>query len=343
MAGNPGRMDPVPELPEVEALVRFMDEHTRGLEILSCDLSSIAALKTFDPPLDSIVGSHILGWSRRGKYLCCNTDHGWLIVHLARAGWIRWREPTLPAKPPSPTRNRGRGPIALSVGLEEGFGFDVTEMGSQKRLAIWVVRDPSEVPGIETLGIDPLDPEFTVERLQEILSAEPGTVKTVISRQSAIAGIGNAYSDEALHAAAPVSIQSVGTSRSRRRRTPPRRDSERRERSRRASGRFGSVGAQRGQKARDPRPRPDRRGVPRLWRHSSRGFLRNALASILPDLSDGREASGRPPDVEVAAVILRTWDESTTRSGQIGLPAPIDELSAPGNGTSLSLAVVTMV
>lgn len=192
----------VPELPEVEALVRFMDEHTRGLEILSCDLSSIAALKTFDPPLDSIVGAHIVGWSRRGKYLCCETEAAWLVVHLARAGWIRWREPTLPSKPQGrPTRSRNRGPIALSVGLEEGFGFDVTEMGSQKRLAIWVVSDPSQVPGIATLGIDPLDPDFTVERLQTILSGESGTLKTVLSRQSAIAGIGNAYSDEALHAA----------------------------------------------------------------------------------------------------------------------------------------------
>jgi formamidopyrimidine-DNA glycosylase len=195
-------MDPVPELPEVEALVRFLDENSRGLEILSCDLRSIAALKTFDPPLESLVGAHIAGWSRRGKYLCCDTGGTWLVVHLARAGWIRWHEPTLPPRPRARSAaGRGRGPIALSVGLEEGFGFDVTEMGTQKRLAIWAVSDPSQVPGIATLGIDPLAPEFTVERLQEILSAEPGTVKTVLSRQSAIAGIGNAYSDEALHAA----------------------------------------------------------------------------------------------------------------------------------------------
>jgi formamidopyrimidine-DNA glycosylase len=193
-------MVPVPELPEVEALVRFLDEHTRGLEILSCDLSSIAALKTFDPPLESMVGAHIVGWSRRGKYLCCDAEAAWMVLHLARAGWIRWREPTLPPRPPSRPA-RGRGPIALSVGLEEGFGFDVTEMGSQKRLAIWVVGDPFQVPGVASLGIDPLDPEFTVEHFQEILSGESGTVKTVLSRQSAIAGIGNAYSDEALHAA----------------------------------------------------------------------------------------------------------------------------------------------
>jgi formamidopyrimidine-DNA glycosylase len=195
-------MSGVPELPEVEALVRFLDEHTRGLEILSCELFSIAALKTFDPPLDSIVGSRTVGWSRRGKYLCCEAGTTWLVMHLARAGWVRWREhPAAAGSRDGAAGRRGRGPLALSVGLEGGVGFDVTEMGSQKRLAIWVVTDPSEIEGIATLGIDPLDPSFTKERLQQILSEESGTVKTVLARQSAIAGIGNAYSDEALHVA----------------------------------------------------------------------------------------------------------------------------------------------
>ena len=157
----------MPELPEVEALIRFLDEHTRGLEILSCELFSIAALKTFDPPLDSIVGSRIVGWTRRGKYLCCDAG-----THLARdapcpSGMgpvertsFRWRRKGRAAG------SRGRGPLALSVGLEGGVGFDVTEMGSQKRLAIWAVADPSQIEGVATLGIDPLDPSFTKERLQ---------------------------------------------------------------------------------------------------------------------------------------------------------------------------------
>jgi formamidopyrimidine-DNA glycosylase len=195
-------MSGVPELPEVEALVRFLDEHTRGLEILSCDLRSIAALKTFDPPLESIVGSRIAGWSRRGKYLCCEAGDSWLVIHLARAGWIRWRElPAVAGKGNGSTGRRSSGPLALSVRLEGGSGFDITEMGTQKRLAIWLVADPSEIEGVATLGIDPLDPGFTQERLRQILSEESGTVKTVLARQSAIAGIGNAYSDEALHVA----------------------------------------------------------------------------------------------------------------------------------------------
>jgi formamidopyrimidine-DNA glycosylase len=197
----------MPELPEVEALVRFLDDKTRGLAVVTCDLSSIAALKTFDPPLESIVGRHVAGWSRRGKYLCCDLsseDLGdlWLVMHLARAGWVRWWDHSGTTKKPATTAARkGKGPIALRMEFDGSVGFDVTEMGTQKRLAIWAVKDPDEIEGLAILGIDPLDPGFTTERLQEILSAEKGNVKTVLARQSAIAGIGNAYSDEALHAA----------------------------------------------------------------------------------------------------------------------------------------------
>jgi formamidopyrimidine-DNA glycosylase len=198
----------MPELPEVEALVRFLDDKTGGLKVVECDLSSIAALKTFDPPTDEIVGRRVAAWSRRGKYLCCdfgasaNQPRLWLVMHLARAGWVRWWDHSGSARKPAPAGARkGKGPIAMRIEFEGSVGFDVTEMGTQKRLAIWVVKNPKEIDGLATLGIDPLDPEFTTERLQRILSTESGNVKTVLARQSAIAGIGNAYSDEALHAA----------------------------------------------------------------------------------------------------------------------------------------------
>jgi formamidopyrimidine-DNA glycosylase len=192
----------MPELPEVEALVRFLDERTRGRQVLECDLFSIAALKTFDPPLDAIVGSRVAVWSRRGKYLCCSAGDLWLVMHLARAGWVRWWDHSAPGtKPVTAAARRGRGPLALRIEFEGSVGIDVTEMGTQKRLAIWVVSDLSQIEGVATLGIDPLDPDFTIERLQKILSSETGNVKTVLSRQSVIAGIGNAYSDEALHVA----------------------------------------------------------------------------------------------------------------------------------------------
>lgn len=200
----------MPELPEVEALVRFLDENSAGQAVSSCRLGSISALKTFDPPLDALEGRRIAGWWRRGKYLQMQTadasgtpagaDAGgspWLVVHLARGGWISWWD--LP--PRGAVRLGGRGPLGLRVGLEGGSGFDVTEMGTEKRLALWVVHRPDEVEGLAGLGPEPLDPAFDRARLEELLAGEKGTVKNALARQSLVAGIGNAYSDEILHAA----------------------------------------------------------------------------------------------------------------------------------------------
>jgi formamidopyrimidine-DNA glycosylase len=186
----------VPELPEVEALTRFLDERTRGRRVERCELGAIAALKTVDPPLSSLVGRRLESCTRRGKYLCFDTDGEWLVVHLARGGWVKWRDP-LPAHVARP----GRGPLALRVGLEDGAGFDVTEMGTEKRLALWVVGDPDDIEAVATLGADPLDPAFDVGALAAVLGDAPGTVKTALASQSLIAGIGNAYSDEILHVA----------------------------------------------------------------------------------------------------------------------------------------------
>jgi formamidopyrimidine-DNA glycosylase len=186
----------VPELPEVEALTRFLDEHVAGRRIERCELAAIAALKTFDPPLDSLVGRRFESCTRRGKYVCMDAGGEWLVVHLARGGWIKWRDP-LPAQVARP----GRGPLALRVGLEGSAGFDVTEMGTEKRLALWVVNDPKEIEAVATLGIDPLDPAFDVRALAHLMAGAPGTLKTALASQSLIAGIGNAYSDEILHVA----------------------------------------------------------------------------------------------------------------------------------------------
>ncbi|HLI74248.1 MAG TPA: DNA-formamidopyrimidine glycosylase family protein [Acidimicrobiales bacterium] len=190
----------MPELPEVEALTRFLDERLAGKVVERCELAAIAALKTFDPPLSALVGRQFVSCTRRGKYLCLDmsTDAGgtWLVMHLARGGWVKWYD-ALPAGHARP----GRGPLALRVGVQGGAGFDVTEMGTEKRLALWVVHDPADVEGVATLGPDPLDPAFDRATLATLLSGAPGTLKTALSSQSLIAGIGNAYSDEIIHAA----------------------------------------------------------------------------------------------------------------------------------------------
>jgi formamidopyrimidine-DNA glycosylase len=194
----------VPELPEVEALAAFVTRRAVGRRVVRCELAAIAALKTVVPPLDALVGCEVAVCERRGKYLCTRFDVGtgagdgatWLVAHLARGGWLKWWD-RLPEARARPTRS----PIALRLGLDDGSGFDLTEMGTEKRLALWVVGSPDEVEGVAHLGIDPLDAAFDVDALARIAATETGTVKTMLASQSLIAGVGNAYSDEALHVA----------------------------------------------------------------------------------------------------------------------------------------------
>jgi formamidopyrimidine-DNA glycosylase len=183
----------VPELPEVESLVTFLHEHAVGRVIARVDVPGIHVLKTYDPSPMALAGLEITGASRHGKFLDIDVSGIHLVTHLARAGWLHWRD-SLPPAPPK----MGKGPIAMRVHLDNGAGFDLTEAGTQKRLAVYVVRDAAEVPGVARLGIDPLSDEFTVERLRELLSGVRSQVKGVLTDQSLIAGLGNAYSDEVL-------------------------------------------------------------------------------------------------------------------------------------------------
>lgn len=187
----------MPELPEVEALVRFLAGQSTGAVVEKPQLGSLSALKTFDPPLDSLTGTRVSGWERHGKYLCMETSGPWLVLHLARGGWVTWWE--LP--PRAPVRLGGRGPLALRIALDGERGFDVTEMGTEKRLGVWVVNTPRDIEGLATLGPEPLADAFDRATLARLLRGEKGTVKNALAHQSLIAGIGNAYSDEILHAA----------------------------------------------------------------------------------------------------------------------------------------------
>src|ERR1700758_5167857 len=187
----------MPELPEVESLAAFLRDHATGHAVARADAASFSVLKTFDPPLTSLNGQVIAGVGRHGKFLDISTDQGLhLIMHLARAGWLRWRE-DLPPTPPKP----GKSPLAFRLALDDGSGFDLTEAGTHKRLAVYLVRDPAEVPGVATLGPDPLAPGFTVDTLAGLLAGRRTQIKGVLRDQKIIAGIGNAYSDEVLHAA----------------------------------------------------------------------------------------------------------------------------------------------
>jgi len=194
----------MPELPEVQAIADYVDSRAAGLPIRRVDVASLAVLKTADPSYSALAGRTIASVSRIGKYLVFDTVSGsddtdgsiYLIVHLSRAGWLRWSDNLSPT-PPKPG---GKGPIALRVhcGLP-GEGFDVTEAGTQKRLAAWIVRDPADVERVATLGPDAL--AVSREDFGALLAGTAGRIKNVLTDQRTLAGIGNAYSDEILHTA----------------------------------------------------------------------------------------------------------------------------------------------
>jgi formamidopyrimidine-DNA glycosylase len=188
----------VPELPEVEGLALDLRGRLQDRAITRVDIAAFSALKTFDPPLSALAGSFVGGVTRHGKFIDIDASGLHLVMHLARGGWIRWRA-EVPKLPPKPSN---KSPMAARVHLDDGSGLDITEAGTKKRLALYVVRDPLEVPGIASLGPDPLDDAFTIDVLEGILQAAGrAQVKGVLRHQGTIAGIGNAYSDELLHAA----------------------------------------------------------------------------------------------------------------------------------------------
>jgi len=190
----------MPELPEVEALAQFLRGRTAGVPVAGVDVGAISALKTFAPAPADLVGRPVVDVVRRGKWLDLTTgpddDALHLVFHLARAGWLRWYD-TVPKTAVRP----GRSPVALRVRLADGSGFDLTEAGTRKRLAVHVVTDPLAIPAVATLGPEPLSSQFTPERFAGLLAERSKQIKSLLRDQSTIAGIGNAYSDEILHAA----------------------------------------------------------------------------------------------------------------------------------------------
>ncbi|MGB8021462.1 MAG: DNA-formamidopyrimidine glycosylase family protein [Candidatus Nanopelagicales bacterium] len=215
----------MPELPEVAALAEALSDRTRGLTVARIDVAAVSVLKTFDPPVAAAADAAVLGFSRYGKHLVLDLadvagEPLHLVLHLARAGWVRWRDEAPAAPPTIGGRSGGRGTgssLALRISFRTRDGqragaIDVTEAGTQKRLAAHIVRDPRDVEGIAALGPDPLDAQFDAAAFHDVLArAGRAQIKGVLRDQSRIAGIGNAYSDEILHAARMSPFASAAT------------------------------------------------------------------------------------------------------------------------------------
>ena len=186
----------MPELPEVSGLVGFLTERLVGRAVVGVELASFAVLKTFDPPPQAFEGLVVDAVHRHCKFVDIEASGLHFVFHLSRAGWLRWSDNL-----PTTTLRPGKSPIAVRVRLDDGAGFDLTEAGTQKRLAVYLVRDVQEVPGVAKLGIDPLSEEFTEEAFAALVAERRMQIKGLLRDQSEIAGVGNAYSDEVLHVA----------------------------------------------------------------------------------------------------------------------------------------------
>jgi formamidopyrimidine-DNA glycosylase len=182
----------MPELPDIIVYAEALARHVVGQRLDRVHLISPFVLRTFDPPLDAIVGLTVCGVSRVGKRLVIAFDRDlFLVVHLMIAGRLRWREP---GKKP------GIGPKMILASFEFPTGTLLfTEASSKKRASLRLVRGRAAVSALDPGGIEPL--EVTREQFHEALTRESHTLKRALTDPHLFSGIGNAYSDEILHAA----------------------------------------------------------------------------------------------------------------------------------------------
>src|SRR6266850_5326757 len=182
----------MPELPDVVVYLDALTRHVVGRRLERLTLLSPFVLRTVDPPVDAITGASVRAARRIGKRIVLEFgDDVFLVIHLMIAGRLRWREP---GKKP------GMGPkmILASFVFPHGTLF-FTEASSKKRASLQLVRGDAALRALDPGGLEPL--EATLEQFHDALTRESHTVKRSLTDPHLFSGIGNAYSDEILHAA----------------------------------------------------------------------------------------------------------------------------------------------
>ncbi len=181
----------MPELPEMEAWRRQLDQPVAAFPVATAGPAHIATLKTFDPPLTALEGRRFSGVERRGKRLLFPTDDDELVllVHLMTAGRLKHVAADA-AAPKSP---------AFRLEFEGGGQLVLTEAGKKKRAGVWLLTPEAAEAELAHLGPDALG--LGPEHLREILHGNPRRLHALLRDQRLIAGIGRAWANEILHAA----------------------------------------------------------------------------------------------------------------------------------------------
>ncbi len=182
----------MPELPDLEVLRESLIERVLDRPIRSARALRPGILKTFDPPLETLLGESFREITRRGKHLIfAFKEHSFLVIHLMLAGRL-----VVTGSDTKATKATG-----FLLGLEGGQDLRLVEGGHIKRARVYVVTDPQNVPGIAGAGVEPLSDGFTVEALTRIVSGTRRQAKNVLIDPAIIAGIGTSYADEILYEA----------------------------------------------------------------------------------------------------------------------------------------------
>jgi len=182
----------MPELPDVVVYIEALHAHIVGQRLERLNLLSPFVLRSVDPPIETITGGVVRGVRRVGKRIVFVFDHDlFLVIHLMIAGRLRWRVPG---------QKTGIGPRLILASFEFPNGtLFFTEASSKKRASLQLVRGEAALHALDPGGVEPLD--ASLEDVHEALTRENHTLKRALTDPHLFSGIGNAYSDEILHAA----------------------------------------------------------------------------------------------------------------------------------------------
>lgn len=187
----------MPELPDVAAYISALEPRILGAMLERITVASVALLRSADPPLSEAQGRNVRELRRIGKRIAIGLDGDlWLVLHLMIAGRLHWRPPN--------AKLGGRNQLA-AMHFPSGT-LVLTEAGSKRRAQLLLVRGDDALRALDAGGIDVFSTDFTT--FKRVMTAENHTLKRALTDPRLLSGIGNAYSDEILHAAqlSPIAL-----------------------------------------------------------------------------------------------------------------------------------------